>query len=149
MPTSENAAARPRGFVAGLRAVVRQLSVAVYVYLAFGICAALLRTSSHVWILEPILVLFASAVTGRLVDGPWWTSSFIGVFVALFDFGLRGVIVGSYRAAIQTILLQASISLFAGVLGGALGRHRRQRNESEGGLGASSAIKSEQIKSDL
>lgn len=128
MPTSDPPT-RSQGVVALLRALVRQLSVAVYAYLAFGACAALLKTNSHVWLLEPIFVLLASVLAGRLVDGPWWTSSFVGLFVSIFDLGVRGVILGSYREALRSMVLQAGIAMLAGVVGGALGRRRRRRME--------------------
>jgi hypothetical protein len=130
MPTSDPAVPQPRGVLAAARALVRQLSVAVYAYLAFGISAAVLQTNAYVWILEPLLVLAASILVGRLVDGPWWTSSFVGLFVAIFDLGLSGVILGDFGAALHGVALPAGISVLAGALGGALGRRRRRAGAS-------------------
>jgi hypothetical protein len=69
----------------GLRAVVRQLSAAIYIFIAYGVVAYLLRAHPWAFYTEPLLVVLGAAVTARLIDGPWWTSALVGPFVAMLD----------------------------------------------------------------
>lgn len=119
---------RPRGVVAGFRAVVRQVAAAVYIAIIYGVVAHKLGQHGWAWLVEPLAVLLGSAVVGFIVEGPWWTYGFVGFFVGFFVGILNAVIVfvieghgGGWRS-LGPLAVPLAVSTLVGAGGGLLGR---------------------------
>jgi len=137
MPTSDAAVpevpspARRSGILGGLRALVRQLAAAVYVYFLYGVTVHFVRGQVGLWVFEPVLVLVGALLTARLIDGPWWTSSFVGLFVGIFD-----ALVATLNPTEELVRLLPAIGLTAAemTIVGAVGAWIGRRWRRAGGL---------------
>ena len=128
----ETVARRPRGIVAVLRALVRQAAAAVYIAIIYGFVTHKLWRHSYIWLIEPVLVLLASMVVGFVIEGPWWTYTWVGFFVGLLD-GLVVMVIqgqgGGWRGLVSlAVPLAINTSVWAG--GGLLGRLLGKRRQS-------------------
>jgi hypothetical protein len=121
------------GFADGLRAIVRQLTGAIYAYIAFSIAAHAVGPRAWSWLLEPAVVALTSVLLGRIVDGPWWTSSFVGAFAGLFDLFVL-LASGMERGdLLRAAGVDGATVTVVGILGGVLGRRWRRRAERSDG----------------
>lgn len=130
MSTSDQPTKARRSIGDGLRAVVRQASAGVYVFIAYAVVVQFFHTHGWVSRLEPLFVFLGAALTALLVDGPWWTVGFVGLCVAGLDAAFlivmreEGEAIGT-QLAINVVMLTA-----AGALGAALVRWRQRRGRA-------------------
>jgi len=124
---------RPRGFADVLRAFVRQLAAAVYVAIVYGGLAYVIGPHRLTWVIEPLVVLLGSSLTAFVIEGPWWTSSFVGLFVGLFDTALfvafRGA--GHGWRAVPPFAVPVVVLTLIGAVGALLGRALRRRKSTD------------------
>ncbi len=110
-----------------VRSLILQTSLAVYTYLAFLFASRYVAALHLAFLLEPVAVLAGSIVAGRLVVGPWWTSSFVGIFIALFDVVLSQLARQETAPPWRTVGIAAAIIALVGLVGSWLGRRWRGR----------------------
>lgn len=113
-----------------VRALVRQLSAAVYALVLFAVAASLLPLGSY-WglVVEVGVVGLIAAVVARLVEGALWTVALVGPFVALLDLGIVLLSAPEGPAAVVSWALFAIVvpPLVGGGLGTFAGRKLQAR----------------------
>lgn len=118
-----------------LRHGVRQMSAAVYAYVAF---VMLVRFVAQVPfgppVLENALVFASAALLATIVSGPWWASSFVGAFVALFDGTL--LLLSPEQSGVGVALLGAALLSASGAAGSFVARRRRALSSESARAGA-------------
>ena len=115
-------------FREGVRAVVRQVATAVYVYVVFGFFADRFRGSSAaLLIFESVLVLLGAAILTRLVEGPLVTTALVGVFVGSFDVALLWISSGDGPLPWGPMFVEVLAASAAGFTGALIVRRLSRR----------------------